>query len=440
MQEDIDLLINARWVIPVEPADCTLDHHGVAVRGGEIVAVLPQADAAQRYRPARIANLPDHALIPGLVNLHAHCAMTLLRGIADDLPLMRWLQDAIWPAEARHVSHAFVRDGSLLAAAEMLRGGVTTCNDMYFFPEATAEAFDQAGMRAVLGIPVLEFPTAYASGADDYLARGLAARDAWQGHPRLQFAMAPHAPYTVSDRSFERVVSVAAELDLPIHIHVHETLGEVADSIAQHGVRPLTRLARLGALGPGTIAVHAVHLDASDVELLDRHACSVAHCPASNMKLASGIAPIWSLASRGLRIGLGTDGAASNNRMDVFQEMRLAALLAKVSSGDASVLPASRALRMATLDGAAALGLDGQIGSITPGKRADICAVSLSSPETQPCFDPISHLVFVAGREHVSHVWIDGEIRVDNGESVLQTHNNDLPRITAMWHHKLVRE
>ncbi len=440
MREDIDLLINARWVVPVEPAACTLEHHAVAVRDGEIVALLPQAEAGVRYRPKRSTDLPDHALIPGFVNLHAHSAMTLLRGIADDLPLMQWLQEAIWPAEARHASHAFVRDGTLLAAAEMLRGGITTCNDMYFFPEAAAEAFDEAGMRAVLGMPVLEFPTAYASSADDYIARGLAARDAWQGHARLNFAMAPHAPYTVSDKSFERVVELAAELDLPIHIHAHETAGEVSDSLVQHGLRPLARLAGLGALGPGTIAVHAVHLDASDMDLLARHACSIAHCPTSNMKLASGIAPIGRLEKSGLRIGLGTDGAASNNRLDPFQEMRLAALLAKVASGDASVLPASRVLRMATLDGAAALGLDGCIGSITPGKRADLCAVSLSSLETQPCFDPVSHLVFVAGREHVSHVWIDGEIRVDHGKSVLQTHNNDLPRITAMWHHKLVRE
>lgn len=440
MQEELDLLIDARWVIPVDPMGAVLEHHAVAVRDGAIVAVLPQAEARARFRSANFVELPEHALIPGLVNLHAHSAMSLLRGIADDLPLMQWLQDAIWPAEARHVSHAFVRDGTLLAAFEMLRGGITTCNDMYFFPDAAAEAFDQAGMRAVLGVPVLEFATAYASGADDYIARGLAARDVWQGHPRIRFAMAPHAPYTVSDQSFERVVTLAEELDLPIHIHVHETAAEIADSLAQHHARPLARLARLGVLGPGTIAVHAVHLDPADIELLVRHACSIAHCPTSNMKLASGIAPLATLSALDLRIGLGTDGAASNNRLDLLQEMRHAALLAKVASGDASTLPAQRVLRMATLDGAAALGLDGLIGSITPGKRADLCAVSFSATETQPCFDPISHLVFVAGREYVSHVWIDGEMRVDNGKAVLQTHNNDLPRITAMWHHKLVRE
>ncbi|AYH45165.1 TRZ/ATZ family hydrolase [Azoarcus sp. DN11] len=436
MSQPVDLVINARWIIPVEPAGVTLDHHAVAVRGGRIVDILPQSDARTRYDARRTVNLPDHTLIPGLVNLHAHCAMTLMRGIADDLPLMRWLQEAIWPAESRHVSSSFVREGTLLAIAEMLRGGITTCNEMYFHPDAAAEAFDLLGMRAVIGMTVLEFPTPYASDADDYLRKGLAARDAWRDHPLIGFSLAPHAPYTVSDANLARIASLAAELDVRVHMHIHETAQEVADSIALHGVRPLARLAGLNLLGDHFIGVHGVHLNESDIEILHRHGCSIAHCPTSNMKLASGIAPIAPLLAPGVRVGLGTDGAASNNRLDLFQEMRHASLLAKVSTLDATAVPAHSALRMATLDGARALGLDSRIGSIEVGKEADLCAVAFDTPETRPCFDPASHLVHVAGREHVSHVWIAGEIRVDKGNPVLQLNDTELLGFAALWQTK----
>jgi len=241
MPTPVDLLIEARWIIPVEPDDTTLEHHAIAVERGKIVAILPLADARARFTAAKTVSLPEHILIPGLVNLHCHAAMTLMRGLADDLPLMRWLQEAIWPTEARHASHAFVRDGSLLAGAEMLRGGITTCNDMYFFPEATAEAFDRLGLRAVLGMTVLEFPSQYAADADDYLRKGLATHDAWRDHPLLRFALAPHAPYTVSNASFERIGALADELELPIHIHLHETADEIADSLRDFGQRPITR-------------------------------------------------------------------------------------------------------------------------------------------------------------------------------------------------------
>lgn len=434
----VDLIINARWVIPIEPAGVVLENHAVAVRDGKIVDLLPQTLAASRYTAARNVSLPEHVLIPGLVNAHAHAAMNLMRGIADDLPLMRWLQEAIWPIEGKHVSADFVRDGTLLAAAEMLRGGITTCNDMYFHPEAAAEAFDLTGMRAVLGLVVLDFPTPYASDADDYLGKGLAVRDQWRGHARIGFSIAPHAPYTVSDRSFERIASFAAELDLPLHIHLHETADEIRDSLATHGLRPIARLGRLGLLAENLLGVHAVHLDDVDIDHLARHRCSVAHCPTSNMKLASGIAPVARLAAAGIDVALGTDGAASNNRLDLFQEMRHAALLAKVASGDASVLPAHQVLRMATLNGARALGLEKRIGSIEPGKQADLCAVALDSLLTRPCFDPASHLVYVAGREHVTHVWIDGETRVDQGIALLQIRDTELLRLTALWQTKLV--
>jgi len=437
LSESIDLQINARWIIPVEPADTVLEHHAVAVRAGRIVAVLPRDDAHSRFHPEKTVELPEHILMPGLVNLHVHSAMSLMRGIADDLPLMRWLQEAIWPAEVKHMSPDFVRDGTLLAAAEMLRGGITTCNEMYFYPGAAAEAFSRAGMRAIVGVTVLDFPTPYASDADDYLRKGLAARDKWRHDPRIGFSFAPHAPYTVSDATLARIATLAAELDAGIHVHVHETAQEVADSIAQHGVRPLERLARLGLLGSNVIGVHAVHLDASDIDILARSDASIAHCPTSNMKLASGIAPITRLLDAGINVGLGTDGAASNNRLDILQEMRHASLLAKVSTLDATAIPAHAAIRMATLNPARALGLGDRIGSIIAGKEADLCAVALDRIETRPCFDPASHLAYVAGREHVSHVWVSGEIRVNKGLSMLQLNNAELLAFAAVWQTRL---
>ena len=436
MSEHADLLLTARWVIPVEPHAAVLDHQSVAIRDGRIIGILPSQDAHTRFSAAEEKRLPDHALIPGLVNLHTHAAMTLMRGMADDLPLMQWLEQAIWPTEARHMSPAFVRDGTTLAIAEMLRGGITTANEMYFYPGAAAEAFDALGMRAVIGITTIEFPTPYASSADDYLRKGLEARDQWRSHPLIGFTLAPHAPYTITDETFARVVSLANELDLPIHIHVHETAHEVAESVKQHGQRPLHRLDALGVLGSNFIGVHAVHLDSNEIELLARHSASVAHCPSSNMKLASGIAPIAALAERGVNIGLGTDGAASNNRLDLFQEMRHAALLAKVSSGDASVLPAADALRMATLNGASALGMAAQIGSIEVGKQADLCAIDLSTAETQPCFNPVSHLVYCAGRENISDVWVAGRARVEGGK-LLYKSNSELLEIARTWQNKL---
>jgi len=411
-------VIEPRWVVPVEPANTVLAAHAVVIEGDRILAALPVADAATRYPDAPRIPLPDHALIPGLVNLHTHAAMTLMRGMADDRALMDWLQNHIWAVEARLVSDEFVYDGTLLACAEMLRGGITCFNDMYFFPEATARAALRTGMRAVLGIIAIEFRSAYASDAQDYLAKGMALRDTLRDEPLLSFCLAPHAPFTVSDATFAQIATYAGELELPVHIHIHETAQEIADSLAQHGVRPLARLEKAGLLGPGLIAVHSVHLDQREIELFARHGCSVAHCPSSNLKLASGIAPIDKLLQAGVNIGLGTDGAASNNRLDLFAEMRLAALLAKGSTGDATAMPVHKALECATLGGARALGLQEKIGSIVPGKLADLVAVNLSASELAPCYDPVSHLVYAAGREHVSDVWINGERRLADGELV----------------------
>jgi 5-methylthioadenosine/S-adenosylhomocysteine deaminase len=426
------LLINARWVVPVEPAGTVLERHAVAVRDGVIEALLPAAEAAHRFEGYARVDLPGHALIPGLVNAHTHAAMALMRGIADDLPLMRWLEEHVWPVEGKHVSAEFVRDGTLLACAEMLRGGVTCFNDMYFFPEAALEAGLQAGMRAALGIIVIEFPSAYASDPQAYLSQGLALRDRWREHPLVSFCLAPHAPYTVSDDTFRRVARLAAELEVPVHVHVHETAHEVERSVAEHGVRPLARLERLGLLGPGLISVHSVHLAPEEIAALGRHRCSVAHCPSSNLKLASGIAPVARLLEAGVNVALGTDGAASNNRLDVFEEMRLAALLAKAAAGDAAVLPAHAALRAATLGGAVALGAEARIGSIVPGKAADLAAVALDGLELQPMYDVVSHLVYACGREHVTDVWVAGVgvlARVDLA---------DLHARVALWQTKIL--
>ncbi len=433
--EKIDLLIEPRWIATVD-SDNILSNHAVAVHQDTILAVLPTREARTRYAPLLHTKLDEHILIPGLINLHTHAAMTLMRGIADDLPLMEWLQQHIWPTEGAHLSPQFVYDGTRLACAEMLKGGITCFNDMYFYPDAAASAATEIGMRATLGITALEFPTPYASDATDYINKGLAIRQEWLNEPLINFCLAPHAPYTVSDASFERILTLSEQLNLPIHCHVHETTQEIDDSLRQHGMRPLQRLHRLGLLGPGLIGVHAVHLNDSDLELLAATSSNIAHCPTSNLKLASGFAPVAKMRQMGINVGLGTDGAASNNRLDMFAEMRLASLLAKGVSGNAQALPAREVLRMATLGAAQALGMADRIGSITSGKQADLCAINLGALETRPCFDPVSHLINVAGREHVTHVWVAGKCCVDN-KTLRKTKQNDLESALALWQNSL---
>ena len=413
----IDTLICAAHVVPVEPRGVLADH-AVAVKGGRIVAMLPTAEALARFEAGEVVRLDRHVLIPGLVNLHCHAAMSLMRGIADDVPLMTWLQQHIWPVEANHVSDEFVHDGSLIAMAEMIRAGVTCVNDMYFFPEATARAALRIGMRASLGVIAIEFPSTYAPDAAGYLQKGLAARDAFRGEATLSFCLAPHAPYTVGDEMLKRIAVLAEEIDVPIHCHVHETRDEIAQGLAKDGVRPFERLRRLGVVGPRLIAVHAVHLEEAELDVMAREGVSVAHCPSSNLKLASGIAPVAAMRGRGIRVGLGTDGAASNNRLDLLTEARTAALLAKAASGDAAAMPAIEVLEMATIQPARALGLEDRIGSIAVGKAADLAAVELSSLETLPCYDPVSHIVYAAGRENVTNVWINGRQRLDERKLV----------------------
>jgi 5-methylthioadenosine/S-adenosylhomocysteine deaminase len=434
--DSADHVVEAGWVIPVDPAHSVLPQHAVVVGGGRIREVLPVRQARERYPGARRTEIPGHALIPGLINLHTHAAMTLMRGLADDRALMDWLQNYIWPVEARLVTEDFVRDGTLLACAEMLRGGITCFNDMYFYPGTAARAALEAGMRAALGLIVIEMPSAYAADAQDYLSKGLAMRDELKNEDLLSFCIAPHAPYTVSDKTFERVAMLQGELELPLHIHVHETREEIEQSLAHHGTRPLARLQRLGLVDANLIAVHAIHLTDQEAALLADEGCHVAHCPSSNLKLASGIATPARLLKLGVNVALGTDGAASNNRLDVLAEMRLAALLAKGAGGDPTVLPAHAVLEMATVRGARALGLEDRIGTLAPGKFADMVAVNLSAPELSPCYEALSHLVYAAGREHVTHVWVNGELLVEDGRLTRLDAGELLARV-AHWKDKI---
>jgi 5-methylthioadenosine/S-adenosylhomocysteine deaminase len=436
MLNSIDTLLFPKWVVPVRPRGQLLRQYAVAIHQGRVVGLLPRDEALAQFAPETVIELPEHALFPGLINLHTHAAMTLLRGYADDLPLMRWLAEFIWPAEGEHVAEDFVRDGSLLACLEMLRGGVTCFSDMYFFPEQAAEAAIRTGMRTCLGLIVTEFPTRYAADADDYLRKGFDLRDRLHGQERISTCLAPHAPYTVSNRSFEKVLTFAEQLNLNIHTHLHETHDEIARSESEFGLRPIARLANQGVLGPNLIAAHGVHLNQGEIELLAERGCHIAHCPASNLKLASGIAPIKALLGAGINVGIGTDGAASNNTLDMLHEMRLAALLAKGATGDAEAVPAWQALEMATINAAVALGMDHEIGSIEIGKAADLMAIDLSAPETTPCFDPVSHLVYAVSRRQVSHVWVGGENLLWQGQLVKMQEKEILEKAKA-WQNKL---
>ncbi len=432
----IDTLIHARWIVPVEPADTVLDDHALAIRDGRIVAVLPSAQAEERYRPTQVVRLPSHVLVPGLVNAHTHAAMSLMRGLADDLPLMTWLQEHIWPAEQQNVSAEFVHDGTLLACAEMIRSGTTCFNDMYFFPEETARAVDRAGLRATVGLIVIDFPSAWAQDADDYLHKGIALHDELRGHALIRTAFAPHAPYSVADGPLQRIVTLAEELDLPIHMHVHETAAEVEQSLKDHGKRPIARLDELGLLGPRLVAVHMTQLTEAEIAHCAERGVHVVHCPESNLKLASGFCPVARLQQSQVNVALGTDGAASNNDLDLLGEMHTAALLGKGVAGDASALPAHAVLRMATLDGARALGLDEEIGSLVPGKSADLVAVNLATPETVPVYHPLSQLVYAAGREQVTDVWVAGrQLLRDRELTTLDT--ADLLARAEGWREKL---
>jgi 5-methylthioadenosine/S-adenosylhomocysteine deaminase len=405
----IDTLVQARWVIPVEPTGVVLERHSIAVEDGAIRDVFPTEEDPSRYEARAVVDLPTHAVIPGLINAHTHAPMGLFRGLADDLPMMEWLQNHIWPAEARWVGAEFVRDGTALGVAEMLRGGTTCFNDMYFFLDEAARVAEEAGIRACIGLIVLDLPSAWARSADEYFAKGLKLHEDLRGNSLITTAFAPHAPYTVSDEPLERVRTLANELDIPIHMHVHETAEEVAQAEAATGLRPLARLERLALLTPRLLAVHMTQLQAEEIETLAASGVHVLHCPESNLKLASGFCPVEALMGAGVNVALGTDGAASNNDLDMLGEMRTAALLEKGISGSAVALPAPMALRMATLNGAKALGLEDRIGSLQRGKAADLVAIDLSAVSNQPVYDPISQIVYAATRDQVTDVWVEGK-------------------------------
>jgi 5-methylthioadenosine/S-adenosylhomocysteine deaminase len=431
-----DLIISARWIVPVEPAGAVLEEHAVVVRNGRILAVLPRAAALDSYPSAVRVDRPDHVLLPGLVNAHTHAAMTLFRGMADDLPLENWLNQHIWPAETRWVTSDFVQAGTELALLEMLQGGTTSFGDMYFFPDIVARAVADSGLRAAVGMIVLEQPTVWAQSADEYLSKGLAVRDQFKGHRRVSTLFAPHAPYSIADRTFDQIRVLADELDTPIQMHVHETAAELATSIGKYQCRPLQRLDTLGMVTSLLSAVHMTQLEPGEIALLARRGSTVIHCPESNLKLASGMCPVAQLVAAGVNVALGTDGAASNNDLDMFGEMRTAALLAKGVAQDAAVLPAAMILQMATLNGAQALGLGDRIGSLLPGKEADLICVDLSRPATQPVYAPISQLVYSASRDQVTDVWVAGQQLLDGGQPTMTDGDSILARAAA-WGDKL---
>ena len=430
--ELVDLLVCAGYIIPVVPSGACYRDHAIAVRDGRIVAICPFSEAKRRFRARQSLELPEHALTPGLINAHGHAPMSLFRGMANDKPLQQWLQQDIWPAEQRWVSSAFVRDGARLAIAEMLLTGTTSFSDMYFFPEAVAAAAIEAGIRCQLAFPILDFPTVWGSGPEHYLELGSALIDDYQQHPMIDVAFGPHAPYTVSRAVLERVATLADERGANVQMHVHETAQEIADSIRDHGARPLTLLRDIGLLNTRMQCVHACHLNGEDIDLLAASGSHVIHCPESNLKLASGICPINTLIRQHINVALGTDSAASNNDLDLFGEMRTAALLAKGQSGDATAVPAASALELATINGARALGREQSLGSLETGKRADIIAIDLSGPSLQPIYQPLSQLVYNQISHCISHVWVDGQARV--ADYRLQTLDHaELTRTARQW-------
>ncbi len=432
-----DSLISAAWCIPVEPADTVLVDYSVAITDGRIVDLLPSHKATQKYQPGVSIERPGHVLIPGLVNTHTHSAMTLFRGLADDLSLERWLREIVWPLEQRFVSAEFVRDGAKLAIAEMLRAGITCFSDQYFFPEIVAEAAAETQIRAVIGTPVLEFETAWAANAAQCLGKGTdLVHDPYADHPLVSSAFAPHSIGTVSDQTFSEMRVLADQLDCPVQMHLHESAREIEESVSETGLRPVARLAKLGLLNASLLAIHAVHLTNDEIREFASAGVSVAHCPRSNLKLADGIARVTSMLESGINVALGTDGAASNNVLDILGEMRTAALIGKTVAEDAETLSASQMLRMATLEGAKALGLADDTGSVTIGKWADLTCIDLDRLHSQPVYNPVSQLVYAANAEQVSDVWVAGRHLLDAGE-LTHIEQKDVLQRAAEWRQQI---
>ena len=414
-QERCDWLISAGWVVPVEPHGVVLEDHAVAVKAGRILAIGPRREMLERFEAEGQVERPEAILLPGLINAHTHNPMTLMRGVADDLPLHAWLTGHIWPIEAAVMGPDFVADGVELAVAEMLRGGTTCCNESYFFPDVQAATYARLGFRALVGLPFIDFPTPWAKSADEYFDKALEVHDNYRGHALVRTGFAPHAPYTVNDAAFERIRMLADQLDVPVHCHVHETAHEVSEGQKLHGMHPLARLDRLGLVNRQLIAVHMTQLTDAEIDLCAQRGVSVVHCPESNLKLASGFCPVEKLRRAGVNLALGTDGCASNNDLDMLGELRTAALLAKGVAGDAAALDAPSALRMATLGAARALGMEQEIGSIEVGKQADLCVLRQDDIEGTPCYEAISQVIYAGARSQVQDVWLAGRRRVADG-------------------------
>ncbi len=412
----VDLQIEARWVIPVEPQGVVLESHAVVVDADRIVAILPIAEARQRFAPRERVELGEHALIPGLVNAHTHNPMTLMRGLADDVPFMVWLKEHVWPAEAKVMGPEFVRDGVELAIAEMIRGGTTCCNENYFFPDVQAATYAKYGFRSLIGLPVIEFPTPWAQSRDEYFDKALSVHDALRDEPLIGTAFAPHAPYTVANESFERIHLLSDQLELPVHLHLHETADEINDSLRDFGMRPFARIKQIGLVNERLIAVHMTQLSEAEIHDCAAHGVSIVHNVESNMKLLSGFCPAEAIRRAGVNLAIGTDGCASNNDLDLFGEMRSAALVGKLVANDAAAMSAASVLRAATMGSARALGWQDRIGSIEVGKQADLAAVDLGTIESQPVYNVVSQLIYAAGRHQVSDVWIAGVRKLRNRE------------------------
>jgi len=433
-------IIQAEWTVTVNPNFEVLRDFAVVIENDRIQTLIANDEIAELpcFPAAEVIRLPGCALLPGLVNSHTHASMSLFRGMADDMPLMQWLTDHIWPAEASWVDAGFTADGFSLAAAEMMRSGTTCLNDMYYFPDEAARCAQQIGMRSVIGLIVLDFPSVWARDADEYLHKALAVHDEIRELPLVTSAFAPHAPYTVSDEPLRQIAMYSNELDLPVHMHVHETANEVAEAQQKTGLRPLQRLDQLNLLNPNLIAVHMTELDEFEIERVAEAGVNIVHCPESNLKLGSGICPVAALLDKGVNLCLGTDGAASNNDLDLLGEMRSAALLAKGSSGDASACSARQAIELATINGARALGLADRIGSIEVGKKADLIALDLNHLNTQPLYDPVAQIVYAASSRQVSHVWIDGIAQLWDHE-FCRFDSDELIAKAASWAQKIRR-
>lgn len=429
-------LILPRYVVPVRPRGQVLEHHGVLVEGEQIATIMTAGEARQAGAGSRVVELPGHVLMPGLINMHTHSPMTLLRGYADDVDLQHWLNDHIWPVETRYADAKFVTDGARLAVAEMIRSGTTCFNDNYFFPNEMARVALDAGMRAMIGLPLLEQASRWADDFGEYLSKGLAVAMEFEGLPLIRFTLAPHAPYSVSNSALERIVAVSREKGLRVHLHCLETRYDVDHSLGTYGLGPLDRLEQYGLLNDQLIAVHMTQLEDREIDLVAQRRVHVVHCPQSNLKLASGICPVAALISAGVNVSLGTDSAASNNNLDLIEEARFAALLAKGATSDATAVDAVQAVDMMTINGAIALGMKDEIGSIEPGKQADLCALNLADPQTQPVHNLFSQIVYAASSSQVSDVWIAGQ-RV-MAERALRTVDESAVLASAEeWRHRL---